>query len=204
MKLYYSKGACSLSVRITLHEAGVNFIAESVNLKTKKTATGKNFLDINPKGAVPVIELDNGEILTENTAIHIYLADHYGLNQLLPPLSDFARYRVLEWLSYIASDVHKACSPLFNPATPAELCDTLFRPNLRKKLDYIEHYLQNQVYLGGDTPSLADHYFFVILGWLSALKLDISDFPALKRYHNQMKTRPAVQHALREENDIPA
>lgn len=202
MKLYYSRGACSLSVRITLHEAGVQFAAESVNLKTKKTESGKNFLEINPKGAVPVIELDDGEILTENTSIHIYLADHYGLNHLLPPLSDFNRYRVLEWLSYVASDVHKACSPLFNPEVPADIADNLFRPLLRKKLDYIEHCLQKQVYLGGDTASLADHYFFAILGWLGALKINISDYPALKRYYNQMKTRPAVQRAMQEEELI--
>lgn len=204
MKLYYSRGACSLAVRITLHEAGVNFTTESVSLKDKKTESGKNFLNISPKGAVPVIELDNGEILTENTAIQIYLADHYGLHQLLPPLSDFNRYRVLEWLSYVGSDVHKSCSPLFNAAVPAELVDNLFRPLLRKKFEYTDQCLQKQVYLGGDTACIADHYFFAILGWLGTLKIDISDYPALKRYYNQMKARPAVQRAMREEELIKA
>lgn len=199
MKLYYSKGACSLAIRITLHEAQVDFSSEAVNLKTKQTDSGRSFLEINPKGSVPVVVLDNGETLTEGTAIQVYLADHYGLADLLPPLSDFRRYRVLEWLNFVATDIHKSCGPLFNADVPEALREQLFRPLLRKKLDFIEQNLQKQVYLGGTSASLADNYLFVILRWLGALQIDIKDYPALTRYFNQMMTRPAVQKALQEE-----
>jgi glutathione S-transferase len=184
MKLYYSKGACSLAIRITLHEAQVDFSSEAVNLKTKQTDSGRSFLEINPK---------------EGTAIQVYLADHYGLADLLPPLSDFRRYRVLEWLNFVATDIHKSCGPLFNADVPEALREQLFRPLLRKKLDFIEQNLQKQVYLGGTSASLADNYLFVILRWLGALQIDIKDYPALTRYFNQMMTRPAVQKALQEE-----
>lgn len=199
MKLYYSKGACSLAVRITLHEAEIEFASEAVNLKTKQTEGGKNYLDINPKGSVPALQLDNGEILTEGNVIQVWLADHYGVMDLLPPLSDFRRYRVLEWLNFISTELHKNCSPLFNPEVPEALRETVFRPLLQRKLNTVEQYLQKQVYLGGESVSLADSYLFVILRWLGALKVELAKYPALLRYFNQMTTRPSVQKALQEE-----
>src|SRR5688572_12009519 len=113
MKLYYSKGACSLAVRIILHEIGAACEFEAVDLATKKTETGMDFLKINPKGAVPTLILDDKAILTENAVIQQYLAEKYHATQLLPPLGDMKRYRVLEWLNFISTDLHKSCGPLF-------------------------------------------------------------------------------------------
>ena len=199
MKLYYSVGACSFAIRITLNEADIQFSSEAVDLKTKKTENGRNFLEINPKGAVPVLVLDNGETLTEGAAIQLYLVDHYGVDSLLPPLSDFRRYRILEWFNFVATELHKSCTPLFNPAMTEEVGETIFRPQLRKKLQFAEQYLQTHVYLGGESVSVADHYLFVVLRWLGTLKVDIAQFPALMRYFNRMHSRPSVQKSLQEE-----
>src|SRR5690349_19217638 len=121
MKLYYSKGACSLAVRIIINEIGLQSEYEAVDLKTKKTATGQDFLKINPKGSVPVIQTDEKQILTENAVIQQYLADTNKATQLLPALGNFERYRVLEWLNFISTELHKGFSPLFNPNVPNEL-----------------------------------------------------------------------------------
>src|SRR3990167_6389729 len=128
MKLYYTKGACSLVVRIIINELNINTEFESVNLSTKKTTTGRNFLEINPKGAVPTLEINPKEILTENAVILQYLADNAKATQLLPAIGDFNRYRVLEWLNYVATDLHKGIGILFNPAVTSELRDQLFMP----------------------------------------------------------------------------
>jgi len=200
MKLYYSPGACSLAVRITLNEATIDFTSIAVDLKTKQTEMSQDFLNITLKGTVPVLELDNAELLTENIAIQTYLADHYGLESLLPPLSDFRRYRILEWISFVASDLHKSFSPFFNPLVTAEIKEKIFLPLLRNKLTFVEQFLQKNIYLGGNTVSIADHYCFVVLRWLRAVKIDIETFPAIARYFNQMKIRPAVALSLEEEN----
>lgn len=121
MKLYYSAGTCSLAVRIIINEIGLPSTYEAVDLKTKKTASGQDFLQINPKGSVPVIVTDDNEILTENSVIQQYLADKNNASSLLPALGHFKRYRVLEWLNYISTELHKGCGPLFSPSIPVEL-----------------------------------------------------------------------------------
>jgi glutathione S-transferase len=199
MKLYYSKGACSLAVRITLHEIGAACEFESVDLKTKKTASGDDYLQINPKGAVPALTLDNQEILTENAAIQQYLADHCKATQLLPLPTDFKRYRILEWLNFISTDLHKGCGPFFNPNIPEEIKDNIFRPILKSKLDFVEQRLQQNTYLMGEQFTIADSYLFVILFWLPKLKFELAQWPNLQRYFAQLKTRKAVQQALQEE-----
>ncbi|CCD30168.1 Glutathione S-transferase [Candidatus Glomeribacter gigasporarum BEG34] len=199
MKLYYSKGACSLAVRILLHEIGVRCEFESVNLKTKQTETGQDFLTINPKGSVPALLLDNQEVLTENAVIQQYLADTYKATGLLPPAPDFRRYRILEWLNFIAADLHKGCGPLMKPALPEEIKENVLRPVLNQKLRYLSQHLGQMAYLCGDPFTLADAYLFVILSWFPALKEKWTDWPVLSKYFSALKARPAIQKALAEE-----
>lgn len=199
MKLYFSKGACSLGVRITLHEIGLTCEFESVDLKTKKTEKGTDFLTINPKGAVPVLVLDNQEILTENTVIQQYLAEENKAVALLPPIGQFKRYRVLEWLSFVSSDLHKSCSMLFNPKIPDEVKEEILKPILKQKLNFVNNHLNNHSYLLDDY-CIADSYLFVILSWLGKFKIDIASLPNLSRYFSSLKTRPSIQKALKEES----
>ncbi len=198
MKLYYANGACSLAVRIIINEIGLQPEFEAVDLKTKRTATGHDFLQINPKGSVPVIITDENEILTENSVIQQYLADTHNATQLLPALGDFKRYRVLEWLNYISTELHKGCGPLFHPAIPLELKNDLFKPALKSKLLYVEKNLKNK-FLLGDHFTLADSYLFVILSWLPHFKIDINEWPKLSRYFTELKQRPTIKKSLQEE-----
>lgn len=198
MKLYYSKGACSLGIRIILHELGIATDFESVDLKTKITEKGENFLTINPKGAVPVLVLDNKLILTENTAIEQYLADSHP-SSLLPPLSDFKRYQVLEWLSFISTDLHKGCGPLFNPTISQQLKDEIFKPILENKFILVDLYLKGKKYLMNEVFTLPDAYLFVVLRWQKYLGIDIKKWSELSRYFSEMKQRPSVAKALAEE-----
>ena len=138
MKLYYSRGACSLTVRIIINELAIPCDYEAVNLKTKKTENDEDYFKINPKGAVPALELANQEILTENAAILQYLADEFKATSLLPPMGNFKRYRVLEWLSFVSSDVHKLFGPLFNPLVSQESKDDIFIPALKKKFKFVD------------------------------------------------------------------
>lgn len=199
MKLYYAKGACSLAVRILIHELNVPCDYEAVNLQTKKTETGADFLQTNPKGAVPTLELDNGQILTENAAIQQYLADAFHAKKLLPPLDDFNRYRVLEWLNFISTDLHKGCGPLFNGAVPQELKDSIFKPLLANKLTYTDQQLKEKKYLLGDEFTIADGYLFVVLSWIPHFGFSLSQWSNLSRFYDDVKGRPAVQKALQEE-----
>jgi glutathione S-transferase len=199
MKLYFSKGACSLAVRISIHELGAVAEYEGVHLKTKRTHSDEDYLKINPKGAVPVLKLENGEYLTENAAIQTYLADTFRSINLLPPLGDLKRYRVLEWLSFISSDLHKTCSSLWASGLSDSIKSEYFIPLLRSKLDFANQQLGNNPYLIGEQFTIADSYFFVILFWLPLMKIELADWPNLDRYYNEVKSRPAVHQALTEE-----
>lgn len=199
MKLYYAKGACSLAPRIVIHELGLPCEFEAVDLKSKKTATGEDYLTINPKGVVPTLVTDDNQILTENAVIQQYLADNNQASSLLPPIKDFNRYRVLEWLNYIATELHKTCAPLFNSSLPKEIKDKLFIPLLKKKLDYVEKTLEKNRYVAGDHFSLPDAYLCVILFWLGNFKIDIGEWKNLPRYFAELKNRKAVQLAFQEE-----
>ena len=200
MKLYYTNGVCSLAVRIILNETKTTFEAEAVDLKTKQTATDKNFLDINPKGAVPALQLDNGEILTEVAVILQYLADATNATQLFPQIGDLKRYRVLELLNYIATEIHKSFGPFFNPAINQEIKDQVFLPLLYKKLDYINTKLMYTPYLVGDSFTLPDAYFFVTLRWAKSLNLNLSKFPAIMSYVAELDSRPSITRSLAEES----
>jgi glutathione S-transferase len=199
MKLYYSPGACSLAVRIAINEMGTPCEYEAVDLKTKKTASGADYLTINPKGAVPCLQLDNKEVLTENAVIQEYLADTNKANSLFPPLGDPSRYRVAEWLNFISTDLHKGCSPLFNPQVPEDMKETIFRVNVKNKLTVLDKHLATHKFLMGNQFTLPDGYLFVILSWLPGLKIDIKQFPHLGTFFQHVKERKAVQKSLQEE-----
>lgn len=199
MKLYYSKGACSLIVRIMLNEVGIESEFEAVNLKTKKTHTGQDYLSINPKGSVPALELKNGELLTENAVILQYLADVSKAIELLPPVGYFQRYRVLEWLNYVATEIHKSFGPLFNPNIPQDLKNQIFIPLLESKLDYINKHLEHHQYLLGDDFTLPDIYLFVMLTWTSHFNLDLNKRENLARYFAELNNKQSVIESLKQE-----
>lgn len=199
MKLYFSKSACSLAVRIVINELGLPSQFESVDLKTKKTQSGEDFLKINPKGAVPVLETDHGEILTENSVIQQYLADVTHATVLLPAIGDFNRYRVLEWLNYVSSELHKTVGLTFNPFVTQDMKESMVIPLTKKKLAYLNEHFEKHTYLAGDSFTLPDAYCFVILTWLPVLPLNLDEWPHVKRYFEALKGRNSIQQSLHEE-----
>lgn len=200
MKLYYSKGACSLAVRIVLNEIEIPCEYESVDLKTKKTEKGDDFLKINPKGSVPVLKLANQEILTENAAIQQYLADEFKATTLLPLVGNFKRYRVLEWLSFVSTDLHKGFAPLFDPRVSEENKEQIFKPNLKNKLKIVDAQLSKSEYLVSDSFTLPDGYLFVILRWFPHFKMELTEFSHVTRYKEMLKKRRSIQDSLAEES----
>jgi glutathione S-transferase len=199
MKLYFSKGACSLVVRIIMNEIGIDSEFESVNLKTKKTESGDDFLAINPKGAVPTLKVKNSEILTENAIILQYLCDTSKATQLLPQIGDFNRYHVLEWLNYIATELHKSMATLFNPSISQELKNEIFIPLIKTKLNYVNRHLQNHQYLLSDQFTLPDAYLFVMLLWTSYFNIDLKEWDNLTQYFDTLHHRESIQHSLKQE-----
>lgn len=199
MKLYYTKGACSLVVRIVINELNLDASYESVDLHTKKTQTGMNFLDINPKGSVPALDISSGNILTENAVILQYLADHSNATALIPALNDFNRYRVLEWLNYITTELHKGIGVLFNPSITDEMRQNIFIPLIKSKLNFINNHLKNNHYLNGDSFTLPDAYLFVMLLWTSYFKLDLNEWEHLSRYFKKLYHRESIINALKQE-----
>ncbi|MFC5525914.1 glutathione transferase GstA [Rhodanobacter ginsengisoli] len=198
MKLFYSPGACSLSPHIVALEAGIELPLEKVDGKAKHTETGTDFWQINPKGYVPALALDNGELLTEGPAIVQYLADLRPESGLAPANGTLARYRLQEMLGYINSELHKTYSPLFKPDTPeqtrAERKDYLLR---RYRL--IEDVLSKQPWLVGDHFTVADAYLFTVTNWARHVDLDLAGFPALLAFQKRVAERPAVRTALEAE-----
>jgi glutathione S-transferase len=202
MKLYYSKGACSLAVRIVIHELGLPCQYEAVDLKTKVTETGANFLSINPKGAVPVLVLDDNTVLTENAVIQQYLADTYHGDKLLPPLGNNKRYQTLQWTNFITTDIHKGFGPIFNPKVPAEVNRDIFIPLLKSKFAIANQALEKNTFLMGDEFTLPDAYLFVTLRWAHGMKIDLSESPNLARYFEELSKRKSIVEAMTEESLI--
>jgi len=194
VKLYLSPGACSLSPHIVLREAGIPFDFETVDLASKRTKSGADFKTINPKGYVPALELEGGQVLTEGPAIVQYLADQKPAAKLLPPAGSMDRYRVQEWLNYITSELHKSFGPLFSPKTPQEWKDTL-KSNLATRFDLLSKKLQDKDYLMGSSFTVADAYLFTILSWAGHVGLDLGKWPVLKAYYDRVGARPAVKAA---------
>ena len=195
MKLYYSPGTCSLSPLIALHEAGIAVELVKVDLKTRATASGDDYLAINPKGYVPALQLDNGEVLTEGPAILQYVADLAPASNLAPANGTLARVRLQETLNFISSEIHKGFSPLFNPAAPAEW-KAVVRENLGKRFDYLSRWLEKSPYLQGQQFSVADGYLFTVLGWCKWVEIDLAKWPVLTAYCANVAERPKVKAAL--------
>jgi glutathione S-transferase len=198
MKLYYSPSACSLSPHIALCEAGMPFDLVLVNTRTHKLADGTDYYSINPKGYVPLLELDSGERLTEGPAIVQWIADQVPDKKLAPPLGTMSRYRLMEWLNFIGTEMHKQFSPLFNPALPED-AKPLFREKLLARFRYADTELAEKLYLMGSDFTVADGYLFVVARWASAAGLDLSGLGNLARFVERMTGRPAVQQALEAE-----
>jgi len=198
MKLYYAPGACSLSPHIVLRELGLPFELEKVDTKAGKTEKGTDYRIVNPKGAVPTLELDDGQRLTEGPAIVQYLADRKPEAGLIPAAGSMERYRVQEWLNYIATELHKRFSPLYSPKAPVEWKAAL-REQIGTQLDYVSLALGEKPYLLGAQPTVADFYLFVILSWGRSVEVDIGRWPALKAYWKRIGARPSVRAALQAE-----
>lgn len=198
MKLYYLTGACSLASVISLREAGLKFELVKVDRKTKKAADGLDYLEVNPKGYVPALTLDNGETLTENIAVLQYIADRNPAAKLAPPAGTMERYRLIEWLGFINSEIHKNFSPLFR-ADAADAVKDYARTNLTARLDYAQRALGSKSYLMGEQFTVADAYLYVVLGWGAHVNVDIGRWPQLKRLHERVGARPHTLEALKSE-----
>lgn len=198
MKLYYSPGACSLAPHITARELGIPLELVKTDTKKGKTEAGADYSAINPKRYVPVLELDDGQVLTEGPVISQYLADSKPGRGLAPACGTMERYRLQELLGYLNSEIHKTYSPLFNPATPAETRAERAE-YLKKRYALVEAWLAKGPYLTGDTFTIADAYLFTLTSWSKLVSLDLSAFPRLLEFVARVAARPAVQEALRAE-----
>jgi glutathione S-transferase len=198
-KLYYSPGACSLSPHIALREAGLPFQPVLASTKTHQLADGTDYYTINPKGYVPLLELDNGQRLSEGPAIVQYIADQAPASKLAPPNGTFERYRLQEWLNFVTSELHKGYSPLFNPAINDE-AKAVYKAKLADRYKWVDSQLEGKAYLMGDTFTVADAYLFTVTRWAAFVKVDLAGLKNLEAYMARVNARPAVQAALEAEN----
>ena len=201
MKLYYSPGACSLSPHIVLLEAGLPFTVEKTNLKSKKTEQGTDYLTINPKGSVPALQLDDGQVLTEGPAIVQYLADQKPESGLAPRAGTMERYRLMEMLNFISSELHKNFSPVFNPQASEDWKKAALE-TLAKRFDWLSARLAEKKFLLGDAFTVADAYLFTVLSWTRHAGIDLAKWPVLEAYQARVGHRPKVQEALKAEGLI--
>jgi len=203
MKLYYAPGACSLAPHIVAREIGRPIELALVQFPDKRTTDGEDLYAVNPKGAVPALKLDDGEVLTENAVILQYLADRSEGSELAIPASGIERYRLLEWLNFVATELHKGFGPLWNPATPDAFKDAT-REALGKKFDYLQERIGEGPYILGDRFSIVDAYAFAVLGWTRIHQIDIARWPGLAAYLGRIAERPAVRETLRAEGLLAA
>ena len=195
MKLYYSPGACSMAPHIVLREAGYKFDLEKVDIPNKKTADGGDFWKINPKGYVPALKLDDGQVLTEVGVICQYLADQKPESGLAPKFGTMERYRLMEALNFAATEIHKQIGALFNPKMTAEMKEVQLGV-IERRFNALEKSLEGKQYATGDKFSVADAYLFTVLRWTAFLGLDLGPWPALQRFMARIDQRPAVIAAL--------
>jgi glutathione S-transferase len=198
MKLYYFPAACSQAADISLREAGLKFELVKVDRHTRKAADGLDFNEVNPKRYVPALTLDSGEVLTENVAVLLYIADRNPAAKLAPPEGTLERYRLIESLSFINSELHKTFTPMFRADAPEE-SKQYARKNLTAHLDYTQRALGERSFLVGEVFTVADAYLFTVLSWGSYVKLDIGQWPQLQRYAQRIGARPHVIEALKAE-----
>lgn len=198
MKLYYSPGACSLSPHIVSREAGLTVDLKKVNLKDKTIDGGGDFRQVNPKGYVPALEADNGQVLTEGPAIVQYLADQKPDSGLAPKAGSFERYKLQEWLNFITTEIHKGFSPLFKPNTPDDY-KKIVKENLAARFDWLDKQLAGKDFLTGKAFTVADAYLFTVLRWTEPTRIDMSRWPNLVAYLARVAARPKVKEALKAE-----
>jgi len=202
MKLYYATGTCSLSPHIVALEAGISLDIERVDIfkKPHVTSTGHDFTKVNPNGYVPVLELDDGSLLTEGAAIVQYLADLRPEAKLAPAAGTRERYELQSWLNFVASELHKMYSPwLFHPEYGTQ-AQEVARGKIAERLASVESHLAGTgPYLMGETFTAADAYLFTIVGWSGFAKVDLSAFPRLRAYMDRVGARPTVREAMRAE-----
>lgn len=197
MKLYYATGACSLSPHIVLRELGLKFDLERVDLATKKTESGQDYKTIHAKGYVPLLVLDNGEQLSEGPAMVQYLADQKPDSGLAPKFGTMERYRLIEWLNFISTELHKGFSPLFAKVNEGAVTAALKK--LEDRLGWVDSQLKGKNYLMGEKFTVADAYLFTVLNWSIPLKVDISRWQNLTAFRNRVLERPNVQVAMQAE-----
>lgn len=200
MKLYAAPGACSLAPHIVLREAGLPFEYVRVDLAAKRTESGEDYLAINPKGAVPALALDDNSLLTENAVVLQYLADRAPAAGLIPE-GGMARYHLLEWLNFVATELHKGFGPLWNPATPDDFRQVA-REQLGRKFDYLQEALSDRDWIAGNRFTIVDAYAFAVLNWTALHDIDLARWPGLVAYTRRVAERPAVIAALRAEGLI--
>jgi glutathione S-transferase len=203
MKLYYSPGACSLSPHIALLEAGLPYELVKVDLRSKKLENGDDFLKVNPKGQVPALALDSGELVTEGPVIVQMIADKVAGKNLAPARDSAERYKLLEWLNFITTELHKNFSPMFSPVL-ADDAKAFFKDRVMGKFKYIDSQLAGRDYLMGSQFTVADGYLFTMLSWADRMKFDLSGLPNLVAYKARIAARPKVQEALTKEGLMKA
>ncbi|QHC95660.1 glutathione transferase GstA [Pseudomonas sp. M20] len=201
MKLYFAPMTCSLAPHIVLRETGLPFELIRVNNQSKRTADGQDFRDINPKGYVAALLLDNGEVLTEGPAILQFLADQIPESALAPTPGSWERTRLQEYLNFISTEIHGGCAPLFDAQIP-QAAKAIFTQKLFKRLDYLNRRLADQDYLLG-TFGVADAYLFSVLTWLPSFSIDLQDWPALAAHSRRIAARPSVLAAMAAEAATP-
>jgi glutathione S-transferase len=202
MKLYMKPGACSLAAHIALREAGLLFDLVKVDLATKKTEDGRDFLAVNPKGQVPTLELDEGGILTEGAVILQYVADQAPERALIPPPGGLARYHAQEWLNFVGTELHKTFTPLFRPTTP-DAFKAIVKDNIAAKFTVLDRHLAGHRFLMGEEFTVPDAYCFVVAGWAKPMGIDLARWPHLAAYVARIAERPAVRDARAAEG-LPA
>lgn len=201
MKLYYSPYACSLAPHIVLRELELPFEAVRVDLKTRRLADGRDYTKINPKGYVPALELDDGTLLTEGAAILQYLG---GLRPgVLAPPETLRRYRTIEWLTFVSTELHKGFSPLLHSETP-EAAKQFARNRLAQRLTLLDRHLSEHGFLAGGAYSVADAYAFAVLNWAKGVNIDLAEWPHVRAYFRRLAERPSVREALHDQREAEA
>lgn len=201
MKLYYSPGACSLAPHIALHEAGCEFEIERVDIPSKKTASGADYWEINPKGYVPALKLDDGNVLTEVAVILQYISDQNQAATLAPRFGSIERYHLLEWLNFVATEVHKQIGALFNPKMTPEMKEVQLGV-IERRMNALDKMLDGKDYLMGDDFSIADAYLFNILLWTKKHNIDLAKWPHIAALNSRVGVRPKVIEAMTAEGLI--
>jgi glutathione S-transferase len=203
MKLYYSPGACSLAPHIVAREAGLSLDLEKIDLANRTTASGRSYLEVNPKGYVPALQVEDGTVMTEVSALIQYLADQAPQAGLIPAAGTPERYKVLEWIGFIATEIHKGFGPLWNPTTP-DAVKQATKERLFQRFAYVDQQLDGRSNLTGERLTVADAYLFVVVNWTNFHGLSLGDYPNLAAFMERVAARPKVQDALQAEGLLKA